>query len=305
MNRQVLSAHFFIFLATCFTSMNYSIAKIVMPSEIHPYSIVLTRIIISVAFFFILDALLYPTKKYHLPFQDIIRLISCGVVGVALNQLTLYKGLSITTPINAALIVATIPIFVLILSALFLRNLPSWKQSLGVLISASGAYYLIMYTSGGLEIKNLTGDLLILMNCISYAIYLVLVKPLLEKYHPLFLTKWMFAVAALVVFPFTIQDTLRTDWFQVSTEGWLAYTYIILFATLFNYYFTTSTLKWLNPVTTAAYGYLQPFLATLFAVCLGLDVLSTEKAIAGGVIFFGIVLTGKWFQRNSDQEKKE
>ncbi len=277
--------------------MNYSIAKIVMPSEITPYSIVLTRIVLSVAFFFILDAFLSAKEKYRLSFQDIVRLVVCGTMGVALNQLTLYKGLSITTPINAALIVATIPVFVLILSALFFRSMPTWKQSLGVMISASGAYYLIMYTSNGIEIKNLTGDLLILANCISYAIYLVLVKPLLEKYPPLFITKWMFAVAALVVFPFTYQDTLQTDWLHISAEGWSAYAYIILFATLFNYYFTTATLQWLSPVTTGAYGYLQPFLATLFAVSLGLDFLSPEKIIAGVVIIIGILLTSRLFNK--------
>lgn len=297
MIRSVRQAHLFIFLATCFTSMNYTIAKIVMPSEIQAYSIVLTRIVISVAFFFILDNFLHPKEKYHLPFRDMLRLAICGIMGVALNQLTLYKGLSITTPINAALIVATIPIFVLIFSALFLRNMPTWKQSLGVMISASGAYYLIMYTGVGIEMKNLTGDVLILLNCISYAIYMVLVKPLLEKYPPLFLTKWMFAVAAIAVFPFTYQDTLQTDWIHVSAEGWWAYLYIILFATLFNYYFTTASLQWLSPVTTGTYGYLQPFLATLFAVSLGVAVLSPEKIIAGVVIILGILLTSRLFNK--------
>ncbi|MDB5256292.1 MAG: transrane permease [Chitinophagaceae bacterium] len=268
-----------------------------MPSEIQPYSIVLTRIVISAAFFFILDYFLHPKEKYSLPFRDMVRLAICGIMGVALNQLTLYKGLSITTPINAALIVATIPIFVLMLSAIFLRTIPTWKQSLGVMISASGAYYLIIYTGGGMEIKNLTGDILILLNCISYAIYMVLVKPLLEKYPPLFLTKWMFAIAAIVVFPFTYQDTVQTDWFNVSAEGWLAYLYIIFFATLFNYYFTTASLQWLSPITTGAYGYLQPFLATLFAVSLGIDILSPEKIIAGIVIFFGILLTSRLFNK--------
>lgn len=297
MIRSVLQAHVFIFLATCFTSMNYSIAKIVMPSEIQPYSIVLTRIVISVAFFFLIDYCLNANEKHHLSLKDMIRLVVCGALGVAFNQLTLYKGLSITTPINAALIVATIPIFVLVFSALFLRTIPTWKQSLGVMISASGAYYLIMYTGGGIKIKDLTGDVLILLNCISYAIYMVLVKPLLEKYPPLFLTKWMFAIAAVVVLPFTYQDALETNWLAVSAEGWLAYLYIILFATLFNYYFTTASLQWLSPVTTGAYGYLQPFLASLFAVSLGLDFLSPEKIIAGVVIIAGILLTSRLFNK--------
>ncbi|MBC7488300.1 MAG: EamA family transporter [Cytophagaceae bacterium] len=299
MIRSVFQAHLFIFLATCFTSMNYSIAKIVMPSEIKPYSIVLTRILISVAFFFLLDFLLNPKAKYNVPLKDMLRLAFCGTVGVAVNQLTLYKGLSITTPINAALIVATIPVFVLILSALFLRSVPTWKQSLGVMISASGAYYLIMYTGGGLEIKNLTGDLLILLNCISYAIYMVIVKPLLEKYPPLFLTKWMFAVAAVVVLPFTYQDALQTDWMNISAAGWQSYLYIILFATLFNYYFTTASLQWLSPVTAGTYGYLQPFLATLFAVALGVDIISPEKIIAGVAIFVGILLTSRLFNKTA------
>lgn len=295
MIRSVLQAHVFIFLATCFASMNYSIAKIVMPSEITPYSIVLTRIVLSTFFFFGLDWLLFREKKYDFVVKDILRLLMCGLVGVALNQLTFYKGLSISQPINAALIVATIPIFVLILSALFLHQMPTWKQSLGVVISASGAYYLIMYSGGNMQLHNTWGDFLILVNCVSYAIYMVAVKPLLEKYHPLFVTKWMFATAALIVFPFTISDTINTNWAEVSSTGWLSYSYIIIFATLFNYYFTTATLKWLSPVTTGTYGYLQPFLATVFAVFIGLDTLTFEKMMAGIVIFFGILLTSRLF----------
>jgi drug/metabolite transporter (DMT)-like permease len=277
--------------------MNYSIAKIVMPSEIKPYSIVMTRIFLAAVLFFLLDALLYPKEKYKLPAKDMIRLFFCGLVGVALNQLTFYKGLSISTPINAAIIVATIPIFILIISALFLRNIPTWKQSLGVVVSASGAYYLITYSSGGIASINQEGDLLILANCVSYAIYMVIVKPLLERYHPLFVTKWMFAVAAVVVFPFTYADTMATPWLEISAKGWWAYLYIILFATIFNYYFTTATLKWLSPITTGAYGYMQPFLTTLFAVFIGFDVLSMEKMIAGAVIFFGILLTSRLFNK--------
>ena len=257
----------------------------------------MTRIFLCTVLFFMLDALLYPKEKYKLPARDMIRLFFCGLVGVALNQLTFYKGLSISTPINAAIIVATIPIFILIISALFLRNIPTWKQSLGVVVSASGAYYLITYSSGGIASINQEGDLLILANCVSYAIYMVIVKPLLERYHPLFVTKWMFAVAAVVVLPFTYADTLATPWLEISAKGWWAYLYIILFATLFNYYFTTATLKWLSPITTGAYGYMQPFLTTLFAVFLGFDVLSMEKTIAGIVIFFGILLTSRLFNK--------
>ncbi|HSZ71534.1 MAG TPA: DMT family transporter, partial [Cytophagaceae bacterium] len=229
-----------------------------------------------------------------------IRLTSCGIAGVALNQLFFYKGLSISAPINASLIMATIPIFVLIFSAVLLHSFPTWKQSLGVMISASGAYYLIIYSGGGLKTNYLNGDVLILFNCFSYAIYMVIVKPLLEKFHPLFITKWMFAVGAIVVLPFTYNNVWQTDWIAISKDGWLAYSYIILFATLFNYYFTNATMKWLSPVTIGAYGYLQPFFATLFAVILRTDAISTEKIIAGGVIFSGILLTSQLFNKNND-----
>lgn len=242
--------------------------------------------------FFILD--FFSSKEnYVIPSHDKVRLFLCGLFGVALNQLFLYKGLSITSPINSSFIMAIIPILILIFSALFLRNTPTWKQYAGVAISALGAYYLIGHSHQHEGNSSLKGDLLIFMNASCYAVFMVIAKPLLEKYHALFVTKWIFAIAALIVFPFTVGDVATTHWNEVSTEGWMAYGYIILFATIFNYYISNATLQWISPVTAGSYIYLQPFLASVFAVMIGQDKLSAEKITAGILILTGVLLTSK------------
>jgi drug/metabolite transporter (DMT)-like permease len=294
MIRSVLSAHVLLLIATCLGSMNFSIAKIVMPSEIPSNSIVLTRIVIATLCFFVFD-FFSSQEKYVVPVQDKIRLFLCGLFGVALNQLFLYKGLSMTSAINASLIMAIIPVLILILSALFLQNSPSWKQYLGVAISAVGAYYLIAHAHKTGGNSSTEGDLLIFLNASSYAVFMVIAKPVLKKYHALFVTKWMFAVAALVVLPFTVVDTCNTPWQEISTGGWMAYAYIIIFATVFNYYIGNATLQWISPVTAGSYIYLQPFIASLFAVMIGQDILSTEKTVAGLLILTGVLLTSKLF----------
>ncbi len=298
MIRSVLSAHFLLLIATCFSSMNFSIAKIVMPSEINSNSIVLTRIVMATIAFFILD-FFSSKERYLIPFHDKVRLILCGLFGVALNQLFLYKGLSITSPINSSLIMAIIPILILIFSALFLRNAPTWKQYAGVIISALGAYYLIGHSHQHGGNSSFEGDFLIFLNASCYAVFMVIAKPLLEKYHALFVTKWIFAIAAFIVFPFTIGDALATDWNEVSTQGWMAYAYIIIFATIFNYYISNATLQWISPVTAGSYIYLQPFLASIFAVLLKQDLLSAEKIMAGVLILAGVLLTSRLFNKST------
>jgi len=189
---------------------------------------------------------------------------------------------------------AIIPILILVLSALFLRNRPTWKQYLGVGISALGAYYLIAHSHKNSSNSSLEGDFLIFLNASCYAVFMVIAKPLLEKYNPLFVTKWMFAIAALVVFPFAIGDTVSSNWLDLSTTGWLCFAYIIVFATVFNYYIGNATLQWISPVTAGSYIYLQPFMASIFAVVIGHDVLSTEKIIGGTLILSGVVLTSNF-----------
>jgi drug/metabolite transporter (DMT)-like permease len=297
MIRSTWSAHIFLFIATCFSSINYSVAKIVMPSELHSNSIVLTRIAIATIFFFIFDYF-QQNEKVDVPTKDKYRIIACGLFGVALNQLFLYKGLSITSPINSSLIMAIIPILIMLFSVLFLKLKPTWIQYTGITLSAMGAYYLIFFTHQSSSISSLEGDLYILLNASCYAIFMVIAKPLLEKYDAIFITKWSFATAFIIVLPFTLSDTTHENWIAISNQGWMAYIYVILFATLFNYYVANATLKWMSSVAAGSYIYLQPFMATLFAVATQHDELSSDKLMAGVVIILGLLMTSKFISHD-------
>ena len=117
--------------------------------------------------------------------KDLGLIALCGLFGVAVNQLCFFNGLKLTSPVNASLIMLTTPIMVLIASSLYIRERITIAKVIGIIIGAAGATLLILGTNNNpTSQSNIWGDLLILINASSYAIYLVLVKKLMKKYNP-------------------------------------------------------------------------------------------------------------------------
>lgn len=287
---KTLLAHIALFVANLIYAGNYTIAKVVMPDYIQPFAFILMRATTGFILFQLVHHLFIKEKVER---QDIGRLFLCGLFGIAINQMAFFKGLNWTTPINASLIMTVTPIIVLMVSAIMLGERITMRKILGIGIGAAGAIFLILYGKSAVNTpgsRQLLGDFFILVNATSYGIYLVLVKSLMNKYHPMTIMKWVFSFGLCFVLPFSVGEFSQIDWATFSPAIWMAVAYVLLFVTFFAYFFNVSALKALDASVASSYIYLQPFLATLIALLAGKDSLSSVKIFAGVLIFIGVYL---------------
>ena len=282
-------AHLSVLVANIIYGANYSIAKLVMPDFIPPFGFILIRVSVSAMLFFIMSRFF---AKEKVEAADRKRLILCAVFGIATNQLLFFKGLSLTSPINSGLIMVTNPLFVLILSRIILHEKMGWKRVVGIVSGITGAIILIVYGnrhSGSLS--NPLGDLFIMLNSLSYAVYLVMIKPLMYKYHPVTIMKYVFVSGAFLVSPFGYTDFLHINWSAFTGMIWAATFFVVIGTTFFAYLFNTLALRTLSPGVVSVYIYLQPVMAAAFAMLFGKDHPSIVHLVSAIFIFAGVYLT--------------
>ena len=287
MNKNLFS-HLAILAANLIYGINYTFAKDVMPDHIQPFGFIVLRVLGTIPLFWLLSIF---SPRERIAKKDFYRLAACGLFGVAMNQLMFFAGLNISTPINAAIIMTTNPILVLIAAALILNQAITRRKVFGIGLGIAGAGALILF-QGSLSLQSGTwiGDLLIFLNSMSYGIYLVIVAPLMSKYHPITVVKWVFVFGALVVVPFGYEQFTEIEWSAFTLDIWLKAGFVVVFTTFFAYLLNIVGLKNLKPSTVSTYIYLQPVFAATFAILLGKDELTLPKVVAAGLIFIGVYL---------------
>ena len=237
--------------------------------------------------------------------KDLGRLAVCGFFGVAANQLMFFAGLNITTPINAAIIMTTNPILVLIAASFILNQAITKRKILGIALGIVGASALILFKGNlSLDSSTWTGDLLIFLNSMAYGVYLVLVAPLMGKYRPITVIKWVFAFGALYVIPFGFNQFTEIEWSAFSWDIILKVGFVVFFTTFIAYLFNVFGLKHLKPSTVSTYIYSQPVFAAIVAILLAKDELTITKVIAAGLIFSGVYLVSNKPKTNKSISKK-
>lgn len=288
MNRN-LRAHLAVGTANVIYGANYSIAKGLMPVHIRPFGFIVIRVVTAAVLFLIAARLLYREKIQR---EDWPRIAACAVFGVAINQLFFFKGLSLTSPINSGLIMVTNPIFVLILSGIFLGVNINRRRIAGIACGLCGAVMLIMYGNRfHAGTGNSAGDLCILLNSFSYAIYLVIVLPLMKKYHPVTIMQYIFLIGSLLVLPFGYGEFTAIRWDTFTTGMWMATAFVVVGTTFLAYLLNTMALRELSANVVSVYIYMQPLLAAGFAMLFGKDVPNVLHFISALLIFTGVWLT--------------
>jgi len=281
-------AHIFLLLANIIYGVSFTIAKDVVPHYVGPYGTIVIRVSVSLILF-IIGFLLFTREKIHK--KDILLMITCGFFGVAINQLLFFKGLSITTPINSALIMTTTPILVVLISAFAGRDYINWQRILGIIIGICGAFTIIAF---GKDVSFIAdrrlGDLCIFLNATSYAVYIVIVKPLMSKYHPLTVITCVFFFGWFFVMPAGYTEFAAIDWKNMPTTIFLELSFIVFATTFLAYLFNILAMKHTSPSVVGIYIYSQPAIASIFALLMHKDVFSWEKALATVLIFLGVYL---------------
>lgn len=271
--------------------INYVVAKGIMPDYLSPRVIILIRVLGAAIIFWVVGSF-YPKPKIKR--NDFIRLAVCALFGIAINQVMFFEGLNLTTPINASIIMVGTPILVLVASHFILKEKITSSKVLGILLGFLGAAYLIM-GGGSFDFSSNTsiGNLFILINAASYGIFLVLVKPLMARYEPIVIMKWLFTFGLIYVIPVSFYLLEETDFASIPTNIWLSIGYVVVFTTVLAYFLNNYSLKNISPTMNSSYIYLQPFLATVVALFAGKDHLTWAEVIAAALIFLGVYFVSK------------
>lgn len=286
-----LKVHFLLFSVCISNALNYSISKIVMDGFVDPMSVIFIRILATSLFFWVLARVLKIEESIER--SDYVRLVICSLLGISCNQLMFYNGLHRTTPINASVMTLMTPIIIFLVTHFVIKEKSAWWQILGVLVACTGASLLLFGKGVSFGKDTFVGDMLILGNSTVYAIFVVLVTPLMRKYHPVTIMKYIFSLAMPVVFPLTYQHLLEAKWAEMTMGPWLSLGFIVVFGTIYNYYVNTWSLRHVSPSVNGGYIYSIPFLATICAVMMGKDILTEQKVLYGLLIFLGVYLVGK------------
>lgn len=291
MSKHLLKAHLAILLANIFYGINYTVAKEVMPDYVHPFGLTIVRILGASILFWLLTSF---GEKEKIDKKDRLRLLLAGLLGVALNQVLFLSGLNYSTPIDASLIMITIPMWVLLVATFLLQEQITPAKIGGILAGFSGALLLIL-GNGKIDFRseNMLGNLMLLTNAFSYAMYLVIAKPLLQKYKPFTVMKWVFAAGLVYIMPVGYQQFFAINWLTMPWWIVLGVIYVVVFTTFLAYLFNIYGLKHVKTSTVGIYIYSQPVIAAFMAVILGKDTLTLIKIAAGILVFTGVYLVSK------------
>ncbi|MGK0388704.1 MAG: drug/metabolite transporter (DMT)-like permease [Maribacter sp.] len=240
-----------------------------------------------------------PSTKISYQFQTLIYspsliiLAFCALFGIAINQIFFIKGLALTIPINAAVIMTSTPnngACRFVDSSIILKERITGLKLLGILMGFTGAFLLLI--GGGIRFGGdmFWGDLMILTNALSYGIYLIIVKPMMVKYHPLPVVKWVFTFGCIYVLPFGSQYFIAIDWKEIPNQQFWALGYIIVFTILLTYLLNAWALKYISPSVVGYYVYLQPIIATSITIIFRGDPLTLQIILFSSLIFIGVFL---------------
>lgn len=247
-------------------------------------------------------------KREQVPPKDILLLFFASVFALTLNQLPFFLGLSMTSSIDASIVVTMLPIVTMILSAIFLKEPITQLKAVGVLVGASGALIIVFSgNSGNMESAgngNMLGNIIVFLAVISFALYLTLFKNLIVKYHPITVMKWMFLFASITGLPFCYSSLAAVNLSAFSQTTWMSIAYVILCATFLGYLLLPVGQKVLRPTTLSMYNYVQPIMASLVAILIGIDKFGYQQGLAAVLVFSGVYIVTQSKSREQLEAEK-
>ena len=291
MNQEKLKGHLLILAANILFAINMPVSKYLLPEHVQPEALTSMRMSFACVMFWI-TSLFVPYEK--VPLKDLGLLCLCALCGVGLNQGLFIWGLNTTSPVDASIIATAVPIFVMILAALILKEPITRMKTFGVLLGICGAISLILQsTQGSNQASSLGGNLLITVSGFMYSIYLVVSKPLTLKYSSVTMMKWMFLFAAVAAVAIYYRPLAEVDYAALAPRTWAGIGYVVVCSTFLSYFMVPVGQRYLRPTVVSMYNYVQPLVAVLFTVAVGLDTFGFTKGVAALCVFAGVWLVTK------------
>ena len=275
--------------ATSIFGLNHTITKSLMPFFITPSALLFARVLGACALFWVLSIF---SKHEKIETKDWSKFLFCTVFGMSVNMISAIKGLELSTPINSSIISTISPIIVFIISIIIIKEKVVKTRIIGAAIGFVGAISIILINSrADINTEDIrSGNVLLLLNSISYAIYLVSVRSLTIKYSIITIMKWLFLFGVILNAPFSIQQFLDVQWHIYDNVEFLKLSFVIIGATFAVYLLNIYALKTLKASTVGMFIYLQPIIGIIYAVYTGSDRLKLTDILSMTLVFIGIYL---------------
>lgn len=294
--------HIAILIANIIFGLNTPISRTLIPDSISPLTLSFFRMAGGMALFWAVSLFM---KKEHVPKKDILLFFLASIFALVLNQIPFVVGLSMTSPIDASIVLTLLPITSMFCAAAILKEPITFKKVIGVLIGASGALLLIFGNHGAaIGEGNMLGNIIIILGVLSYSLYLSLFKDLVSRYSPVTSMKWMFLFASILSLPFCYSSLSTTNFAALDISAYLRIGYVVVFATFITYFLIPISQKVLRPTTISMYNYLQPIVGTFVAIALHLDSFGWDKLISGLLVFAGVYLVTRSKSRKQMEIEK-
>ena len=287
------AGHAACFVAYAIFGLNIIICKDLTSSHIiSPMGLFCIRSVCAGSLFWLISLFL-PKEKVDR--KDYVRIFIASMLGFFLCQISFLIAIPEVTPMTSSIVSSLSPIYTMFIAAVAIKEPITVKKAGGVLISFVGIMILIfnsMHSAGATE-NSLRGILLMIVNGLSFALYLGIFKPLISKYSVCTFMKWIFLFSTLVSVPVSAGEIISLEWSAVPGKLIAELGYLVFFATFVSYYLIPFGQQRLRPTLVSMYAYIQPIIATGISICIGMDTLTWQKILSAVMVFAGVIIVSR------------
>ena len=283
--------HLACFIAYAIFGFNIIVCKdLTSGNLISPLAIFCLRSVGAGGLFWLISAFM-PAEKIDR--KDYLKIFAASMLGFFTCQITFLIGIPYITPMDCSILTAMSPIYTMAIAAIAIKEPISWQKAAGVAVSFAGIIYLIVSKTGnigGASETTLFGIVMIVLNSLSFSMYLGIFKPLIGKYHVVTFMKWIFLFAFAVSVPFAGKEIITLDWTSIPRIQLAELAYLVVCATFITYFLIPIGQKRIRPTLVSMYSYVQPIIAIVISICIGMDTLTWQKVAAAVMVFGGVII---------------
>ena len=290
MSKSILG-HIACFTAYLIFGLNIVVCKDLTSSGvISPLALFTMRSIGAGSLFWIISLFM---PKERVERRDLPKIFAASVLGFFLTQICFLMAISRITPMDCSIITSLSPLYTMFIAAFALKEPLSAQKIGGVVLSLCGVIYLILNSvtaASGVVETTPVGVLLMIGNSLCFSLYLGIFKPIITKYSVVTFMKWIFLFSSLMTLPFTATEIAKTEFLALPLSFIAELAFLIICATFVTYFLIPVGQKLLRPTLVSMYSYVQPVVAVVLSVCVGMDTLTWQKILAAITVFSGVVI---------------
>ena len=293
MRKDKLAGHLAVAATYTIFGLNLIFCKDIANAEAVPPIVVFTLRAAGASALFWLISLFLPRER--IARGDMGLIVLASFTGLFVPQMTFLSAITMATPLDTGILGTLGPIFTMFFAFLFLKEPITFKKAGGVALSFAGVLLLVLNSvhAAGPASTTPMGFALLLLNSLSFALYLGAFRPLIARYSVVTFMKWMFLFSLLMALPFSARGLLTLDFGAIPAKvGW-EIGYLIFFATFVAYFLIPFGQKRIRPTLVSLYTYLQPVIAAIISVWIGMDTLSWQKILSAFLIVAGVILVSR------------